>query len=185
MVQPLLQPRLLGTLQDGALKTGSENGRSQEHLLLFASPKANSSLGSGLRIQKMDVFQGSLNLSASSTNSRTRPCLVLKQDIEQSAEPEPLRRVRHFSQDLGSIVTISDSVTVTAGTEKCPPEFPEGMFLGNYLQCLPLKVILCSKFSEHLVVIDRRQGGHYNVSQQDGQVYPDAPAYPEVVLKRN
>lgn len=133
----------------------------------------------------MDAFQGSLNLSASSTNSRANPCLVLKQDIEQSAEPEPLRRMRHFSHDLASAVTISDSVMVIAVTEKCPPEFPEGMFLGHHLQCLSLKVSLCSKFSEHLIVIDRRQGGHHSVSQQDGQVYPDAPVYPEVVLKRN
>lgn len=58
----------------------------------------------------MDVFQGSLNFFASSTDSRASPCLVLKQETEQSAEPEPLRCMR----DLAAIVTISDSFTVTA-----------------------------------------------------------------------
>jgi hypothetical protein len=48
-----------------------------------------------------------------------------------------------------------------------------------------LKVTLSSKFRERLIVINRSQGGYYDVSQQDGQVNPDASAYPEVVLKRN
>lgn len=87
--------------------------------------------------------------------------------------------MRHLSQHLASIVTISDSVTVTTVTESAHLNSLRGRFLGNHLQCLSLKVILPSKFSEHLIVTDRRRGGHYDASQHDGQVNPNAPAYPE------
>lgn len=138
------------------------------------------------RFKRWTFFGESLNLFVFSRNSRASPWLLLKptEDVEQCAEPEP-RWMRHFSQGLASIGTISDGGTVTAATESAHLNSLRGRFLGNHLQCLSLKVILCSKFSQHLIVINRRQGGHHNVSQQDGQVNPDAPAHPDVVLKRN
>ena len=72
---------------------------------------------------------------------------------------------------------------MTAVTESAHLNSPRGRFLGNHLQRLSLKVTLCSKFSEHVIMINRRQGRHSDISQQDGQENPEAPAYPEVVLK--
>lgn len=66
----------------------------------------------------------------------------------------------HVSQGFGCSVTISDSATVTDVIEDAHLNPPRGSSLGSHLQGLSLKVILCSKSSENLSMINGRQGGH-------------------------
>lgn len=91
------------------------------------------------------------------------------------------------------IFTNSDNIHHDGFASKCPPTCLGGeLFLADHLQCLSLKVILCSKYSKHPGVINRSKEAtfkeiKYNcgVSQQNSQVNPDGSVYHGAVLKRN